>query len=173
MAEEKKKKKTKVIDVHQQYKKLNKVSKKIFGFGVSFGIISAITILTVSILSLIGIFPMPTDSVRTYGAEFVTYDDKVLFKKIFKRGEVLEYEEFDMDRPDDEDGTTYTFIGWDITGDSIPDIIPSRMYYSFKAIPVYFEFNPHGVIKHDDEEEENDSEEPNELQEEAIYYASK
>ena len=69
----------------------------------------------------------------------------VITEKYFTRGQDFELD-VDLDeytsKPDLEDGTTFTFLGWDTNGDNIPDILPKRMYYSFNAKPVYFEFNP-------------------------------
>ena len=136
------KKKVKVIDIHEQYKKLNRFSVKLCRFGAVLGIVSASLVIIIGVLAMLEVIPSLTFTVRSYGCAFYDYNENVITEKYFKRGEEFELD-VDLkdftDKPDDEDGTTYTFLGWDTNGDNIPDVLPNKMYYSFNAKPVYFE----------------------------------
>lgn len=160
-------KKVKVIDIHEQYKKLNRFSYRLCRFGAVMGIVAASLVIIIGVLAMLEVIPSLTFTVRSYGCAFYDYNDNVITEKYFIRGEDFELD-VNLDdytsKPDAEDGTTYTFLGWDINGDKLPDILPNRMYYSFNATPVYFEFNPYGKLKDKEEEkgeESNDSEEDN------------
>lgn len=155
-------KKVKVIDLHEQYKKLNKVSKGISSFGSIVGITAALIVIAIGVLAMLEVIPSLTFTVRSYRCVFLDYNEEIIADKTFKRGEKFEIDvnlDDYKERPESEDGTTYTFIGWDTNQDNIPDVLPNKMYYSFTATPVYFEFNPHGVIT-DKTEDETPNEDP-------------
>ena len=67
----------------------------------------------------------------------------------------------------------YTFRGWDITGDSSPDIIPSHAYFEFLAIAVFQKKQvrplPKTSSKPSSSEEEESSSEPDSSSMSATY----
>lgn len=75
-----------------------------------------------------------TDELREYTATF-SNEGTVLVTKTYKRGETV----VPPENPSHSiDGiNNYIFIGWDLTGNGIPDILPTQIYYSFNAEAVY------------------------------------
>ena len=131
----------------KQYKKLNKASKRIGIIGCFIGIGGGLICAVFLILSIAGVLPISRDSARTYTAKF-SVDGVLVSNKTYYRGEKLE-KPAAPSKPTSIDGTTYTFSGWDITGDKLPDILPRSMYYSFDANACFIEFNPHGGAKYE------------------------
>ena len=75
------------------------------------------------------------DEVREYTASFSS-EGTLISKMTYKRGEELQIPENPTHEIDGE--SNYFFIGWDTNGNGIPDVVPSRAYYSFDAEAVYF-----------------------------------
>lgn len=140
--EEKKDENKKKVDPHKRFEKLNKISKKFLGVGTAFGVFSAVLLIMVCVLSIAGVFSLPSDTPRVYECEFQDYTGLRIYYRTYKRGEEISYTTLDTYRPNDPDGTSYSFYGWDISGDSIPDVLPTRMYYSFVAVPLYHSKTP-------------------------------
>lgn len=74
------------------------------------------------------------DELREYTARFYN-EDTLIEETTYKRGEEL----VAPANPEHElDGEyNYFFIGWDTSGNGLPDVMPTRMYYSFTAKAVY------------------------------------
>ena len=103
-------------------------------FGATVGILSS-TVFSV----LMGIDAVKgdliTDDVREYTASFSS-EGSIISKTTYKRGELLEVPENPTHEIDGENN--YFFIGWDTNKNGIPDVVPTRAYYSFDAEAVYF-----------------------------------
>ena len=103
-------------------------------FGATLGILSS-TVFSV----LMGIDAVKgdliTDDVREYTASFSS-EGSIISKTTYKRGELLEVPENPTHEIDGENN--YFFIGWDTNKNGIPDVVPTRAYYSFDAEAVYF-----------------------------------
>lgn len=112
-------------------------SKAIGVFGASLGLLGGIGFTSVLVLGQNGALPFLTDSVRSYHGEFYA-DDVLLYETTQKRGTEVDIPEAPTKKATTE--SFYTFIGWDTTGDGIPDISPNYMYYNFKANAVYLNF---------------------------------
>ena len=102
--------------------------------GSIFGVISIIAMVVVLILDIIGVNTFTTDSLRTYTATFIS-EDAVISETTYRRGEQIEKPAAPQKVMDGE--KNYLFIGWDITGEGIPDIVPNRIYFNFTAKAVF------------------------------------
>ena len=123
-------------------------------FGSVFGIIVSIGIIALLVLSLCGVNYLLSWDARYYTAQFVV-DGYIVSQADYRRGDVLERPENPY--KESTEYADYTFMGWDITGEGVPDVLPYYMYYSFSARAVFNEIN-HYV----ESSEEISSEEPSE-----------
>lgn len=115
-----------------------KPSKFIGVLGSSLGLLGTLSVTTCLVLANNGVIDFSSENVRSYHGEF--YDDEVLLSEMtLKRGEKIDVPEAPQ-KEGDEDGRFYTFIGWDTSGNGLPDVTPSRMYYNFTARAVYLDF---------------------------------
>ena len=97
--------------------------------------VCALGLSTLLVMGTAGVYPFLDSNYRQYTANF--YNEGVLvYTETLERGGKLTYNERPSRDPA-EDGTIYTFIGWDYTGDNIIDIIPQRMYFNFNAKAIY------------------------------------
>ena len=113
-------------------------SKLIGVLGASLGLLGTLSVTTCLVLADNGIINFTSDNVRSYHGEF--YDDEVLlYETTLKRGEKIEVPEA-PEKEGDEDGHFYTFVGWDTSGNGLPDVTPNYMYYNFTARAVYVNF---------------------------------
>ena len=91
-------------------------------------IIPCLTLATFAILDISGVFPL-LGNPRTYTASF--YDGETLLDELkLKRGDKIEYDYEPM-------SIGQKFVGWDLDGNKIPDVLPERIYYSFAAKAVW------------------------------------
>ncbi len=79
------------------------------------------------------------DNLREYNATF-SNEGTVISSKTYKRGDLVEVPENPSHSVDGQN--MYFFIGWDLTGNGVPDIMPPRIYYSFNAEAVYLKTGP-------------------------------
>lgn len=79
------------------------------------------------------------DNLREYTVNF-TNEGSLMVSHTYKRGEEIVPPEGASHSIDGE--YTYFFIGWDITGNGLPDIVPPRAYYSFNAEACYLKTGP-------------------------------
>ena len=82
-------------------------------FGAVFTIISCLSLIALLVVDMIGLNVLVDENgPRMYWIQFQS-EERVLLDH------------------------AYTFRGWDLSGDGVPDIIPAHAYYSFLAIAVY------------------------------------
>lgn len=113
----------------------NKFFKRLGMFGAVFTLISSLGLIALLILDIIGLNNLIDDGgPRIYWIQFQS-EERVLLDMKYKRGEYFE-KPADPKHSEDE-YFSFTFRGWDISGDNVPDIIPNRAYYSFLAVAVY------------------------------------
>ena len=107
-------------------------------FGSVFGILVSVGIIALLVLSLCGVNYLLSWNPRYYTAQFVV-DGYIVSQADYRRGDVLEK----PDNPSKEstEYADYVFMGWDITGEGVPDVLPYYMYYSFSARAVFNEIN--------------------------------
>ena len=117
------------MDKKVKVKKDHSKASKAMGLTAAFLIILPCLVLTTfGILDLAGVFPLLGER-RTYTIEF--FAEETLLDSIeLKRGDkiVYDYEPYKID---------YKFIGWDIDGNKIPDVLPARIYYNITARAVW------------------------------------
>lgn len=106
--------------------------------GSIFGIISMLTLVIFLILDMINVNAFITNEVRTYRATFIN-EGAVVDSTEYRRGEKL-VQPSKPTKEMDEKFEHYVFLGWDYTGEGVPDILPSNMYFSFTAKAVYYGF---------------------------------
>ena len=108
---------------------------RVFGIiGASLALASTLALATFLILDLAGVNELVSDDPRYYIAEFISEDEDVSYK-VYTRGEKIEKPANPTHSP--KENYIYTFKGWDLNGDHISDAIPSKAYYSFKAVAIY------------------------------------
>lgn len=109
------------------------LTRVIGAIGAFFSFLIVLTLLLVDskFISLL------TDNVRYYNAKYVS-EGVTLYEATIQRGELIGYDDVPT-HSTDPDGKGYTFIGWDTTGDNIPDIIGNRIYRNFTANACYLE----------------------------------
>lgn len=113
-----------------------KLFKRLTIGGSIFGLVSILTLTTTLILDMVGVNKFETDELRQYRAKFIN-EGTVVSEAVYNRGEILQVPANPTKMMDDKHDN-YVFLGWDTTGEGIPDILPHRMYYSFTAKAVYF-----------------------------------
>ena len=112
-------------------------SKRFRGLSIAcavFMIIASLALISTLVMDVIGINPLIAEGPRMYWVQYES-EEQILFDAKYKRGEKVDriadpkhsYDEY----------FEYTFRGWDISGDNMPDTIPNRAYYSFLAVAVY------------------------------------
>ena len=110
---------------------------RIFIFSSIMVIIGAVSLSTIFILNDQKIINLRDDNMHYYTANF--YVDDVLFNsETLIKGSYLKNAYEDVPTKDPEaDGTYYQFMGWDITGDNIGDLLPPNIYFNFDAHAVF------------------------------------
>mgnify|MGYP003292037570 CR=1 FL=1 len=81
------------------------------------------------------VISLQTDKIHYYSAKYYS-DNVLLHEEVLQKGEKLTYKETPT-KDTDANGTSYFFVGWDITGDIIPDTVPERIYSNIKAKAIY------------------------------------
>lgn len=116
-------------------------SKAISIFGSSIGLLGALTCTTCLILADNGAIPFLTESYRTYHGQFYV-DETCVLDVTEKRGTDISerIDAIDLEKPADNEGYEYKFLGWDTMGNGIPDIPPTKMYYNFRADAIYLKY---------------------------------
>ena len=105
-----------------------------------FAFASAIAGTTVLVLHNEGVIDMTAATPNIYKAEFYV-DNALVYETRKERGEVIGYGYDNFPTRDcDVDGQPYIFIGWDLSGEGIPDILPNRIYSNFRADAVFAKF---------------------------------
>ena len=106
----------------------------------SLGLASVSAISLVLVLHQEGAIDIKADHQNVYHCKFLVDGVKVYEEDVAK-GEPVGYGYDSMPTKDpDVDGQLYQFIGWDITGEGIPDILPTRMYGNFTARAVFAKY---------------------------------
>lgn len=114
---------------------LNKFTRAIGLWSAFFIILASLTVITTLTMNMLEIFPLESpDGPREYWIQFES-EGRLLFDNHFKRGEKFNKPADPTHSP--VEGYSFTFRGWDISGDGNPDIIPSHAYYSFLAVAVF------------------------------------
>ena len=116
-------------------KRHDKFFKRFTIGGSIFGMITILIFAVTLVIDMVGGNVFLTDYLREYTATFIS-DGALIDQKTYKRGEVLEQPGIPEKQSDGEDN--YIFIGWDITGEGLPDILPTNMYFSFTAKACFF-----------------------------------
>ena len=114
-----------------------KLFKRLTIGGSIFGIISVLAFVVLLILDMCGVNYLLSDTLRTYTATFIS-DGAVISEQTYRRGEALEQPPTPEKQADGE--KNYIFLGWDYTGEGIPDALPMQMYFSFTARAVFYGF---------------------------------
>ena len=106
----------------------------------SFAFASAIAGGTILVLHNEGVIDLHNYDPNIYRARFYV-EDSLVYQTKKARGEEIGYgyDEFPTKDPD-VDGQQYIFVGWDLTGEGVPDILPNRIYTNFDADAVFAKF---------------------------------
>ena len=112
----------------------NKFFRVLTIVGASLGVLASGTLASFLAMDVAEVNPFITDELRTYSAKFMN-GGTVLSEATYNRGELVETPETPAHEVDGE--KNYLFIGWDLTGNGLPDILPPRIYNSFTARAVF------------------------------------
>ena len=112
----------------------NKFFKRFGITGAVLTIAIAVGLVVMLVLDVAELNYFVTDGPRTYVAYFISEDNEISYT-VYTRGAVITVPSSPTHSPKKD--YIYTFKGWDITGDNVPDILPHRAYYSFTAVAVY------------------------------------
>ena len=100
-------------------------------------ITAAVTMTTIFFLNDNGVITLHDDKTHYYQADFYV-DDTLVFSEKLPKGAFLEYPYSNMPMKDDDaDGTKYQFIGWDLLGNGIVDIVPANIYSNISARAIF------------------------------------
>ena len=107
-----------------------------------FGILSAVLAMLTSaaligllVLDMIGINELVEENgPRYYTVQFKT-ENRIIYTYTYKRGQKIDIPA-DPEHSEDE-YYAFDFRGWDMTGDNVPDAIPTHAYFHFAAHAVY------------------------------------
>lgn len=106
----------------------------------SFALVATLCIALVLVLSSEHVIDIKSEEDHIYQARFFV-DNSLVYETKKKKGEVIGYGYGNPPLKDkDVDGQPYVFIGWDLTGEGIIDILPNRIYGNFDARAVFAKF---------------------------------
>ena len=124
-------------------------------------LISCVSLIFMLVVDIIGLNPVESEAPRTYWVQFQS-EERLLIDLNYRRGEKIDKPGNPTHSPDEY--FSYTFRGWDISGDNNPDYIPRRAYYSFLAVAVFQKKQikplPKSSSEPESSEEEESSSEP-------------
>lgn len=125
--------------------KLNKFFKGLGIFGAVLTLLTSVALVGFLVLDVMQLNALVSDGPRSYIIQFTNENVTVSIEN-YRRGAtiVVPGEQYKAPDEDDNYNYTYTFKGWDMTGDGVADLIPHLAYYSFQAKAVY---NRKGVAK--------------------------
>ena len=83
------------------------------------------------------VFHLHEDELREYEAKFYVEDQLTYRTGLLKKGTEFKYEPNTPVKPRTPDGKVYTFIGWDLLGNGLPDVLPGRIYSDVNAKAVF------------------------------------
>lgn len=83
------------------------------------------------------VFHLHEDELREYEAKFYVEDQLTYRTGLLKKGTEFKYEPTTPVKPRTPDGKVYTFIGWDLLGNGLPDVLPGRIYSDMNAKAVF------------------------------------
>ena len=112
----------------------NKFFKVLTICGASLGLLASTTFSVLLGLDATGKNNFIINDLRKYTAKFIN-EGVLISEATYSRGEEIEKPENPIHDIDGENN--YFFIGWDTTGNGLPDVIQNRIYYSFTAEAVY------------------------------------
>ena len=102
------------------------------------GMVTSAATVTIFALNDKGIINLHQDELREYNAQFYSEGALVYETGKIKKGTPINYgyKDFPTKRRT-PDGKVYQCIGWDITGEGLPDVVPTKIYGDFKANAVF------------------------------------
>ena len=124
-------------------KKIKNNPNKFKTTSIVFGILSIIMCISTAtflILDLFNIVPLDEKFPNYYTYKFFNDAGGLIYKKTILRGEKFDEVVSEPEKGDEtkeNERISYTFKGWDINGDKIPDIIPKYAYFNIDARPIY------------------------------------
>ena len=97
-------------------------------------LVTCAALVTFLVLDIAEVNPFIMDGPRVYTVQFKSEEQTISYGK-YQRGTEISKPSDPTHSVDEE--YSYTFVGWDLTGDGIADIVPTHAYYSFLANAVY------------------------------------
>lgn len=97
-------------------------------------LLASIVLIFTMVLNITGLNVFEIEGPRIYWIQFES-EERIISDIKYKRGEAVELPP--NPKHSEDEYFKYEFRGWDISGDNVPDIIPSHAYYSFLAEAVY------------------------------------
>lgn len=82
------------------------------------------------------IVELSTDDIRYYQGSFYSEGSLYYETPLLKKGDLIGLPSLPT-KDTDSDGNIWTFMGWDIDNNNIPDIIGDRIYFNFKADAIF------------------------------------
>lgn len=104
----------------------------------SLGLLASGGIGVSSVLDAAGVINLTTDEEHHYLSEWYN-EDTLVYRTSYRRGELVKYEGETPTKTDFSGEKVYTFIGWDTTGDNVPDIPPIQAYGNYKFNACFME----------------------------------
>ena len=101
------------------------------------GIAVSGTAVTMFALNDANIIHLHQDELREYEAKFYVENQLTYRTGSLKRGTQFAYEQDTPVKERTPDGKVYQFIGWDLLGNGLPDILPKRIYSNMNAKAVF------------------------------------
>ena len=118
-----------------------KFSKALKGISILCAVLALLTsacLVGFLVIDIIGLNILVSDGPRQYVVQFSS-QEITISTETYRRGAAIKIPENPTRAPDEDENYkyTYTFKGWDMTGDNVADILPHYAYYSFLAKAVY------------------------------------
>ena len=146
--------------------KFNKTVRALGILGAVFAIITSLCLIAFMVIDIIYPNYLIKSDARYYLVVFEN-QSHIISNEYYHRGARITVPESPTREPDEDEqySYTYTFKGWDMTGDNIADLLPHYAYYPFRATAVYA---VHSIKKEvpSSEPEEDSSEEDDSSSEE-------
>lgn len=119
-------------------------------------VVASVALMSLMVIDILGFNLVENEEgIRTYWVQFET-EERVIMDTKYKRGEKLDIPPNPMHS---EDGYyKYDFRGWDMSGDNVPDVLPTHAYYSFLAIAVWQKTQIKPIPRSSSEEESSEPE---------------
>lgn len=117
-------------------------------------LVASFGLIGIMVVDIIGFNIVEIETPRVYWIQFES-EERLISDVKYKRGEAVDIPP--NPKHSDDEYYKYEFRGWDLSGDGVPDHIPTHAFYSFLAVAVYQRIQVKPIPKSSSEEPSSES----------------